>query len=57
MRVFSVDKTVRVFRELRRTVTGDRALMVGDQLDRDIYCAGDAGFETFYFPSNAILEY
>ena len=25
--------------------------MIGDQLDRDIRCAGEAGFETFFFPS------
>ena len=28
--------------------------MIGDQLDRDIRCAGEAGFETFYFPSGFV---
>jgi putative hydrolase of the HAD superfamily len=49
--VISVRKTIDAFRELRRVTGGGTALMVGDQLDRDIQFAGEAGFETFFFPS------
>jgi putative hydrolase of the HAD superfamily len=49
--VISIRKTVHAFRELRRMAGKGSALMVGDQLDRDIRCANEAGFETFFFPS------
>lgn len=49
--VLSINKTVEAFREIRRGIGEGPALMIGDQLDRDIRCAGEAGFETFFFPS------
>lgn len=49
--VISIHKTVEAFRQLRRKAGTGRALMIGDQLDRDIRCAGEAGFETFFLPS------
>jgi putative hydrolase of the HAD superfamily len=49
--VISIHKTIEAFRQLRRKAGTGRALMIGDQLDRDIRCAGEAGFETFFFPS------
>ena len=52
--VISIHKTVEAFRRLRREAGGGLALMIGDQLDRDIRCAGDAGFETFFFPSGFV---
>jgi putative hydrolase of the HAD superfamily len=49
--VISLHKTVEAFEALRRKLGNGRAVMVGDQVDRDIRFAGDAGFETIYFPS------
>jgi putative hydrolase of the HAD superfamily len=49
--VTSVRKTPQVYRRLAENHRGARAAMVGDQLDRDILFASQAGFETFYFPS------
>lgn len=48
--VISISKTPDAFRQLKRQASADRAVMVGDQLDRDIRAAAAAGFETFYFP-------
>lgn len=49
--VISSKKSQQLFFDLRRMVSAQRALMVGDQLDRDIAFAHAAGFETFYFAS------
>jgi putative hydrolase of the HAD superfamily len=49
--VASIRKTADAYRNLRRRVGPGLALMVGDQLDRDIRSAAEAGFETFFFPS------
>jgi putative hydrolase of the HAD superfamily len=48
--VYSISKTTEAFRELKLRSHAKRVVMVGDQLDRDIRAAAEAGFETFYFP-------
>jgi putative hydrolase of the HAD superfamily len=53
-KVISIHKTVEAFRQLRREAGKGRALMIGDQLDRDIRCASEAGFKTFFFPSGFV---
>jgi len=48
--VVSVSKSAAAFRTLKAAALANRVVMVGDQLDRDIRAASEAGFETFYFP-------
>jgi phosphoglycolate phosphatase-like HAD superfamily hydrolase len=52
--VISARKTADALRALKRAAAEKRTLMVGDQLDRDIGAAHDAGFMTFYFPSGFV---
>ena len=47
----SIQKTPDAYRQLKREAGDARVVMVGDQLDRDIRYAREAGFETFFFPS------
>jgi putative hydrolase of the HAD superfamily len=49
--VVSVRKTPQAYRRLAERHRGLRTAMVGDQLDRDVLFASQAGFETVYFPS------
>jgi putative hydrolase of the HAD superfamily len=50
-RVISTVKTRAAYEELKRGTTASSCMMIGDQIDRDIQPAAQAGFETFLFPS------
>ena len=53
--VVSARKTAAVYRDLKRSVaTASCCFMVGDQIDRDILAAAEAGFSTFYFPGGFV---
>ena len=48
--IVSVRKTSAAYRDLKRSAGMATCFMVGDQIDRDIVAASEAGFSTFYFP-------
>ena len=52
--VLSVEKTPEMFRKLREICGESRVLMGLDQLDRDIQTSRQAGFETFFYPSEFV---
>jgi putative hydrolase of the HAD superfamily len=52
--VISLAKTTDAFSAIAEQKGAVRPIMIGDQLDRDILFSAQAGFETFYFPSEFI---
>jgi len=48
--VVSVRKTTGAYLGLRQKVRMESCFMVGDQADKDVVAAAEAGFLTFYFP-------
>lgn len=49
--IVAVRKSPETYTGLAAAHPSSKAIMVGDQLDRDILFSAQAGFETFYFPS------